>query len=87
MDRRIGLINPILIGRKSWHSDNRLHQGSHRRDGMRWLSSDVTVVARSDNLVLDVGCRVEGIGHLEDTGYYRGINHSIQRMIIQRGFR
>lgn len=46
---------------------------------MRWLSGDVTVVARSDNLVLDVGCRVEGIRHLEDTGVLLGINHSIPR--------
>lgn len=80
-NRRIDLINPILIGRNSWHRDNRFHEGSHWRDGVRWLSGDVTVVARSDNLVLDVGCRVEGIRHLEDTGVLSGVNYSISRNV------
>lgn len=69
--RGIDLINLILAGTKSRHGEYRFHKGSHRLDGLRWLSHDITVVARLDNLVLNVGFRLEGIGHLEDTGYYR----------------
>lgn len=60
------MINLILAGRKSRHGEDRFHKGSHRLDGLLWLSHDITVVARLDHLVLNVGFRLEGIGHLED---------------------
>lgn len=81
--RGIDLINLILAGRKSRHGEDRFHKGSHRLDGLLWLSHDITVVARLDHLVLNVGFRLEGIGHLEDTGYYRESITASQAVCLQ----